>query len=179
MNEVAGRDCHELLFGVRRSVRYHNRRRRFYTALHKWQVFGSLLLASATVMAFAGVIGGEWPLWAKTLPAILVSVLAGLDLVFGTVDKTWLHADLERQFIELERQLETARDNPTAKLIVQMTDRRLDIERQEPPVLRVLDTLCHNELAHAMGYGAEQQVRVGFWQRLFANFFDLADHRLG
>ena len=41
MNEVVGRDCHddyhELLFGVRRSVRYHNRRRRFYTALHKWQ----------------------------------------------------------------------------------------------------------------------------------------------
>ena len=179
MNEVAGRDYHELLFGVRRSVRYHNRRRRFYTALHKLQVFCSLVLASATVMAFAGAIGGEWPLWAKTLPAALVSVLAGLDLVFGSVDKTWLHADLERQFIELERQLEAARDNPTAELIAQMTDRRLDIERQEPPVLRVLDTLCHNELVHAMGYGAEQQVRVGFWQRLFANFFDLADHRLG
>lgn len=183
MNEVEGRDCHddyhELLFGVRRSVRYHNRRRRFYTALHKWQVFCSLLLASAIVMAFAGAIGGEWPLWVKTLPAALVSVLAGLDLVFGTVDKTWLHADLERQFIELERQLGAARDNPTAELIAQVTDRRLDIERQEPPVLRVLDTLCHNELVHAMGYGAEQQVRVGFWQRLFANFFDLADHRLG
>ena len=58
-----------------------------------------------------------------------------------------------------------------------MTDRRLDIERQEPPVLRVLDTLCYNELVRAMGYG--EQVRVGFWQRLFANFFDLADHRLG
>lgn len=183
MNEVAGRNCHDdyhnLLFGVRRSVRYHNRRRRFYTALHKSQVFGSLLLASVTVMVFAGVIGGEWPLSMKTLPAVLVSVLAGLDLVFGSVDKTWLHADLERQFIGLERQLEAARDNPMAELIVQMTDRRLDIERQEPPVLRVLDTLCHNELAHAMGYGAEQQVRVSFWQRLFANFFDLADHRLG
>lgn len=183
MNEVADRNCHDdydaLLFGVRRSVRYHNRRRRFYTAFHKWQVFLSLLLASTTMMAFAGAIGSGWPLWLKALPAALVSVLTGLDLVFGSVDKTWLHADLERQFIELERQLEAARDNPTAELIVRMTDRRLDIERQEPPVLRVLDTLCHNELLRAMGYGAEQQVRVSFWQRLVADFFDLWEHRLG
>lgn len=183
MNEVRGSNCHDdyhaLLFDVRRSVRYHNRRRRFYTVLHKWQVFLSLLLASTTMMAFAGAIGDGWPLWIKISLATLVSVLAVLDLVFGSVDKTWLHADLERQFIELERQLEAARDNPTAELIAQVTDRRLDIERQEPPVLRVLDTLCHNELVRAMGYEAEQQVRVGFWQRLFADFFDLADHRLG
>lgn len=183
MNEVADRnshdDYHNLLFGVRRSVRYHNRRRRFFTALHKLQVVCSLFLASVAVMAFAEAIGNEWPRWAKALPAALVSVLTALDLVFGWVDKTWLHADLERQFIELERQLEAARDNPTAELIVQMTDRRLDIERQEPPVLRVLDTLCHNDLAHAMGHGAEQQVRVGFWQRQFAHLFDFGDHRLG
>lgn len=183
MNEVTGNNCHDdyhaLLFDVRRSVRYHNRRRRFYAAFHKSQVFLSLVLASATMMAFAGAIGGEWPLWAKTLPAALVSVWAAVDLVFGSVDKTWLHADLERQFIELERQLEAARHNPTAELIAEVTDRRLDIERQEPPVLRVLDTLCYNELLRAMGYDAEKQVRVGFWQRLFANFFDLADHRLG
>lgn len=183
MNEVAGHNCHDdyhaLLFGVRRSVRYHNRRRRFYAAFHKSQVFLSLVLASATMMAFAGAIGGEWPLWAKTLPAALVSVWAAVDLVFGSVDKTWLHADLERQFIELERQLEAARNNPTAELIAEVTDRRLDIERQEPPVLRVLDTLCYNELVHAMGYEAEQEKQVSFLQRLFANFFDFGDHRLG
>lgn len=182
MNEVTGRNCHEdyhnLLFGVRRSVRYHNRRRRFYTVFHKSQVFCSLLLASATVMAFTW-IGDGWTLWIKISLATLVSGLSVLDLVFGSVDKTWLHANLERQFIELERQLEAARDNPTAELIVQMTDWRLDIERQEPPVLRVLDTLCHNELVRAMGYGAEQQVRVSFCQRLFANWFDFRDHRLG
>lgn len=167
-----------LLFGIRRSVRYHGRRRQHFECLHKLVLFSALVLSSVTVATFAAAIGAGWPLWLKLLPPAAVSVLAGLDLVFGFIQKAWLHADLLRQFTDLERQLVVGRDEPTAALVDSVTEQRLRIEVTEPPVLRVLDTLCHNELPRAMGYARERQVKVNFLQRLCAPFFDLSEYRL-
>ncbi len=83
------------------------------------------------------------------MPAALITVLSGATLVVGTVRKAQLHADLMRQFVELERQLEIGRSTPSKALITQITDERLAIEATEPQVLKVLDTLCHNKLLRA------------------------------
>lgn len=105
-------------------------------------------------------------------------MLSAADLVLGSSRKAWLHSDLARKFFDLEREIEKSRGDVTEALIVEMKDRRLAIEADEPPILRVLDTLCHNELMRAMGYPRDQQIPVGFWQRLFASFFDLQEHKL-
>ena len=180
MNEQADleKDYNRLLFGVRRSVRYHSRRRQHYERLHNAVLFLALVLGSVTVATFAAAIGADWPLWLKSLPAATVSLLAGLDLVVGSTRQAWLHADLARQFIDLERRLARGQTDLTPTLIEEVTAARLTIEATEPPVLRVLDTLCHNELLRAMGYDPAREVRVGFFQRLFAPFFDLAEQRL-
>ena len=172
------REHHDLLFGIRRSVRYHLRRRVFYEHLHAGVLFLALVFGSATIAAFGAELGKDWPLWVKLLPAALTSVLSAADLVVGSSRKAWLHADLARRFFTLERDMERARDEIADALLVEMTDRRLAIEADEPPVLRGLDTLCHNELMRAMGYPREQEVRVGFWQRRFANLFDFREHTL-
>ena len=172
------KDYHDLLFGVRRSVRYHSRRRGFFEAVHAVVVFVALLFGSATLATFGAAFGETLPLWVKLIPAALTTVLSAADLVIGCMRRAWQHAELARQFIELERTLERNRAAPTAALITETRDRRLAIEVTEPPVLRILDTLCHNELLRAMGYPSEQQVPVGFWQRLFAQFFDFQQHRL-
>ena len=65
-----------------------------------------------------------------------------------------------------------------ARRIADWTRERLAIEAEEPPVLRVLDTLCHNELTRAMGYGQEYQAKVGFFQRLFAQICDVRQDAL-
>lgn len=167
-----------LLFGVRRSVRYHSRRVRFYDLIHQLAVFCALLLGSATVATFGSEIGDGWPLWVKLMPAVILSVLAAVDLVVGSVTKARRHDNLMRDFVALERSMLVCLEQPTAEGIAQATAKRLDIEIAEPPVLRVLDTLCHNELLRAMGVDRNQQIKVGWWQRFFANWFDWREDNL-
>ncbi len=168
----------DLLFGVRRSVRYHSRRVRFFDWLHQMATLATLLFGSTTVAVFGGVIAADWPLWAKLLPAFIASVLAAFELAFGVVRKAREHENLMRNFVALEQRMETSRDQLTTELLAQMTERRLEIEANEPPVLRVLDTLCHNELLEAMGYDQQDHIKVSFFQRRFANWFDLGQHTL-
>lgn len=51
--------------------------------------------------------------------------------------------------------------------------RRLAIERDEPPIYRALDLLCHNEVCQAEGFTrarhTEQFAKVGFLQGLTSN----------
>ena len=168
----------DLLFDVRRSVRYHVRRQRHYEFLHRIVLFASLILSSFTVAAIAEAIGTSWPIWLKLLPAAMVSVLAGIDLVVGSTEKSWRHSNLARQFIKLERRLDSSSPNLTEKLIRDVRDKRLKIESTEPPALRVLDTLCRNELMRAMGYEKDKMIKVSTMQRLCAPFFDLFESRL-
>lgn len=172
------KEYRKLLFGVRRSVRYHSRRRQHYELFHKTVLFLALILGSITVAAFAEAIGNTWPAWVKALPAALVSILAALDLVLGSSAKSWQHADLARRFIDLERELETRKGEPLNTLISEITDKRLEIETSEPPVLRVLDTICHNELLRAMGYDRKEEVKVSLIQRLCAPVCDVAEWSL-
>lgn len=58
------------------------------------------------------------------------------------------------------------------------TARRLLIEADEPPVLRVLDILCHNELLLAMDYPRSELCRVPWWKRLLAPFMNLSDEAI-
>ena len=39
-----------------------------------------------------------------------------------------------------------------------ITEKRLELETTEPPALRALDTICHNELLRAVGYGRKEEV---------------------
>ncbi len=169
---------HKLLFGIRRSVRYHDRRRGFYEQFHQIVLFFGLLLGSATIGLFAGESGSDWPLSVKLLPAVIVTILSAVDLVVRSSQKAWLHADLCRKFTELEIRLQSKDALDSEALITEITQERLRIEATEPPNLRVLDTLCHNELLRAMGYVSDQQVRVNFMQRWLAHFFDFREHTL-
>jgi hypothetical protein len=49
---------------------------------------------------------------------------------------------------------------------------------EEPPVLRVLDALCHNEELRAMGYATSQMAKIGWLQRLLAPFIDIRSDKI-
>ena len=173
--EIEAKHWH-LLFGVRRSIRYHDRRRGFFEAFHTLVVFLALLGGSATIAAFTSEFTKLWPEWAKLLPAVLVTVFSAAELVVGTVRKAWLHGEFVRRFVELEGRLIT---NPvTDDLVEEGWSRRLEIEAGEPTVLRVLDCICHNELLRAERYPKEEEWLIGFWQRRFAPFFDFREHTI-
>lgn len=165
------------MWGVQLSVRYHSRRQAFYQKWHTRTMLCTVLGGSVTIAAFATALGDNWPLWLKLLPSALGTVLGAVDAIFGLADKAADHKDLMRQFSALERELESIRHHPTQEAIERTIDERLRIEDDEPPVLHVLNAICHNELARAWGLGS-QQVRIGYWQRQFANVFDLWEHSL-
>ena len=115
---------HSLLFGVQRSIRYHNRRRHFFNTLHQ-----------------------------RT--------------------KERLHTNLSQRFIGLEQDITLTKD-PTEEDLHVWGAWRLYIEADEPPVLRVLDILCHNELVLAMGYPRSELYVVPWWKRLLAPFVSIS-----
>ena len=166
----------DLLFNVRRSIRYHSRRQRHYQNIHNCVLFLALVLSSASMVTLATEIGQDWDTWVKLLPGALVSGFVGFDFVVGSMQKAWLHADFMRQFTDLERQLVSSDDEHNT--VVTVTDKMLEIESSEPPVLHVLNTICYNELMRAMGYSQKEQVAVGWFQRRIANFRDWNEDRL-
>lgn len=167
-------ECHELLFNVRRSVRYHNRRRTFFERFHLLTNTIAVIFGSATILTVLSDVSPYYPVAAGAT----VSFAAALDLVWGFSRMACLHADLARRFIALEREMVLAR-HYTEEDLDKFTAKRLDIEADEPPVMRVLDSLCYNELTRAMGYSKEHFVRVRWYQRLLAQFVDVREHRVG
>jgi hypothetical protein len=100
----------------------------------------------------------------------ITAILSAVNLVFDTKGNARLHHDLARDFIAVEKTL----INPelTPDQLAEAEAKRLDIEAEEPPVLKVLDLTCHNDLLKAMGYEKENFYKIGFLRSAFANFFD-------
>ena len=163
-----------LLFGVRRSVRYHVRRERWFDALHNLGALAAAVFGSAAV---ASLLARLDP--ALVAAAVAVTAVAGAcELVFGAAKAARRHNDLAREYIALEKDLVAAGDAPSESCLRALQARRLDLEAREPPVLRVLDAMCHDELVTALGIEDAERSNVGGWQRLCAHVVDVGAHRL-
>ena len=166
-----------LLWNVRRSIRYHSRRRRFFDNWHTISSAVSVLFGSAT---FFVLLAKANPLIAE-ISAAIVTLFATLDLVVGTAASARLHDDLARRFIALEQEL-TQAGEPTEENLPVLLNKRLAIEADEPPVLSVLNSMCHNELVRAEGRPESERIPIGFFQRHLAHRFDLNEqalHKIG
>lgn len=171
-------DYKALLMDVQRSIRYHDRRQGFYQAILGVSQFIILMFGTATVATFGAKLGEGWPEWVRLAPSVLASALVAAMLVFRFGDKAWLHMDLKRDFIRLEQRLELMRHDHAPEQVSQVQADRLAIEVREPKVLRVLDTICHNDVMRAMGYGKDDLIAVGWFQKMAAPFFDFKQETL-
>ena len=167
------RDRNALLFGVRRSVRYHNRRRLFFDRIHRFSTFLSALFGTATVVSALAQAGSDWVI----AFAIAVAIFSVIDLVIGTAQAARLHYDLARKFIDLEKSIISLKE-PSDNDIANFISQRLEIEADEPPPLKVLDSICHNELLRAMGYDPSVFAGIKWYQRLFSQFMDIREHKI-
>jgi len=164
---------HKLLFAVRRSVRYHLRRRSFFET---WNTITNALAVIFGSAAIGGALKeGYAPL--AVVSGALVTFFSSINLVVGTVRKARTHEDLSRRFFALERDIIQASEYDELALSA-FTARRLEIESDEPPILKVLDSVCHNELLRAMGYGNEYFLKIGWIQRLLRHFCDYREHAI-
>lgn len=159
---------YDMLFGIRRSIRYHQRRRAFFDRCDQLGNVFSLIFGSAAIY---GVLDKDYHALALAASG-LVTVFSAVNLVFGSAQRARLHHDLSRKFTELERE---ALGKPSEDVYQRIFEERLDIEAGEPPVLQVLNCLCHNEQMRAEGYPREDLANIKLWQRIFAQFFDLRE----
>ena len=162
---------YDLLFAVRRSVRYHDRRRRFYEIWNTVTVAGAVIGGSS---AFAALMADS-----TTVSAILsaaVAVLAALDLAVGTARRADRHGDLARQFIALEQDFAHGRSLEDDEYEA-LTRRRLAIEASEPPVLRLLDAMCHFEVLRSLG-DATRHPRIPWVRRAASQWLSQTSYAL-
>lgn len=164
-----------VLFDVRRSVRYHDRRRAYFERLH--QITGGLTVLLAGSVLFDLARPGTTPIWMTAL-AVAAALLSAWDIVVGYASKANLHRDLRARFVALEMQmLSGGADDATWGCHQQ---ERLRIEQDEPPIYRVLDSLCHNELLAAEGFdregnGKSHFVTLSRWQKVTRHLFHWGD----
>ena len=131
-------------------MRYHNYRRQFFDTLGLWTDFLTIISGGGVVVSvkvqesFLAIFFGS-----------LAGVLAALDLVLGFSTKAREHFDLSRRFTRLEQEMTDVGDNPTDENYKKLNKLRLEIEADEPPVKRILDVWCHNELVRALGLEKE------------------------
>ena len=159
MDEDYGR----FLFGVRRSVRYHLRRCRFFDTVFRVTNGASLIFGSSTLFMLLSEAG---PSWLAFLPA-LVGAASIIALVYEAPRMARLHSDLARRFIELEQKMMLT-ESPDESNLRQFKAQKLAIEVDEPPIHRVLDLLCRNEMILAEGHDESQLYQTSPYERLTA-----------
>ena len=164
MAYARSQDLDDLLFGVRRSVRYHMRRQRYFDRVND---FGMIVtfLAGGSTLATVLALGHVFQIIAATLTAIV----SASHVIFSPARRARDYNAIAQSFVGLEQDIIRAGSDPTDDQLVTLSLKRLEIEAQEPPINRVLDIICHNELCTAIGTH-DQRVNVTMVQRWLANF---------
>ena len=162
------------MFAAQRSIRYHRHRERFLERLHR---SGALVTAVSGSAAFAALLAEFGDAWVTSLVAA-AAVAGAIELVFGLSRAARRHSDLARDFVELEQALVRAGEGLSEPELRELQARRLEIEGREPPILRVLDGICHDELVTAHGIPNAERSNVTWLQRWLANVTDIGAHRL-
>lgn len=157
-----------LLFDVRRSVRYHDRRSAF---LESASILGALFVGVG--IAGAGIAGIEGRAILAFLSILLA--LSGELMRVSACYKSALHTILRRRFSELERRI--IKGPASGGCWTDYQAERLQIEMDEPMVFKMLDTQCHNELLRVYGFknSSHNYIRINWWQRLTCQLWPWAN----
>ncbi len=170
MSETCRAFYHQL-FGVRRSVRYHQRRQSYFEACHTFIAALQVIFGSSAVAAILSNSG----IWVGVSLAAVPPLLASVDLVFGTSRRATLHASLGRRFSQLEADMvphEVDSSTLGSDGLTRFQQRRLSIEADEPPKLRVVDLLSHNDLVRST-YTHGSIYPIGLLWRTCGHAFDV------
>ena len=156
------------LFGVRKSVRYHQRRQAF----HEWWNTVIIALSFACSAAAMAEWSGQW----RQLLIGATSFLLMLNWVVGLTRRANAHAKLCQRFASLEQDMTPFEKNRNMEAgdEERFRRRRLEIEAEEPAKLRVMDILCHNELCEA-AYPEHLVYPVAAWRRWLGHFIDIGE----
>lgn len=161
---------YSLFFDVRRSIRYHDRRRSFFEMMHRITAALTILMAGS-ILFDIGKTGVSAP-WLVVL-SLLAALLATFDMVVGYASKADLHRSLKVRFGELEMAIIAG--GSTQKQWDAHHLKRLEIEQDEPSIYRALDLLCYIEVSIADGVEKDKLPKVDCISRVTCHIFHWSD----
>lgn len=136
-----------LLFRVRRSVRYHDHRRGFYSGLLQLFQFLNLVLGSAAVVFFLRDAGLHWVLGVAPAAAAICSAIT---ISFKAIEMGEKHAKLLERFIAVEQRINSLA-KPNENEVPALLNEVLSIEKEEPRVFHAVNRMCYNETLRSEG----------------------------
>lgn len=158
---------HDVSYRLRLSIRYHQRRTRFFDLWDKWI---KILVVFAGTSAFTALMIETADASIAKRISVVIAVMGILSLVFAFSEKARAHSNLARRYSELEAELATMRAPRKGNLMD--LDRRIRlVEADEPPTLGVLVILCQNEIALQEGH-KNQITSLRWYHRVLAHFID-------
>ncbi len=151
-------------FLIQKSIRYHSHRNRFFD-----NIYNTIITVSAIsgTTACALLFGGDKSEHAKWITGI-AAFATTLDLVFSFNKKATAHWLLKNQFIDLLIDYENTAEDNNAE-IKKIVCKRMEIEKNEPLILKVLDTHCFNE--QCIANGDNDYIHTICWLKLVTKQF--------
>lgn len=153
-------------FGLSRLIRYNGKRQVFFEKLHRFTSFLSALAASS---AFVAILANETGI-ATWLTAV-IALMSAADSVIGFSERSRLYASQRRRYFDLYCDLMLCA--PEKFREDKFREKRLRIDRDGPPPLRVLDVICRNEEDIARGFPREETIHIGWFRKALSQIIDL------
>jgi len=160
-------------FAVERCRRYHAKMQAFYDSCYNLTRVATALTGTASF--FSLISGGAGTEIAKWLTGI-VAAAAIFDQVFRFNRKARTHEALTRRFTDLSSKI--AGWEPIPPNLKKAQVERLRIEKDEPPVKRLIDLQAQNEEARARGVSDDKRVPLSWPQRTFGYLWTFGMPRL-
>jgi hypothetical protein len=161
----------ELLFDIDVRVRYHDRRRAFFSAFRRSIAGYNVFAASAAAFLLWGILG--LPTWIGILGAFLIALFNAYDIVTDVAGMERRHDWIYRELLELDEKIKRAKGNPDC-----LSDWAADlsrVERDEPPLYKAVYLQCGNEAAATWKLESYEPYVVSGFRAFFAHFFRMAE----
>jgi hypothetical protein len=162
---------YDVCFSIERARRYHAKMHSFYDWCYNLTRAATALTGTASFF----VLLAQGTQIAKYLTAIVASA-AALDSVFRFNRKARTHEALTRRFTDLSARI--AGWDPTPANLKKARAERIRIEKDEPPVRRLVDIQAQNEEARSRDIPSERMVPLSWAQRTFGYAFTFGMKRL-
>ena len=147
------------------SVRYHDKRRGFFERINRVIT----ILTALTSLGAVGILLTKASPQMQAWLTAAVAFFALTELVVQTGHRAHAHMDLRCRYIDMQRTIISAA-NPNLKELI---GQKLLIDADEPAKLRILALIVHNEVVRKRNSGDKHLVKLSFFQRLVAPWFDL------
>ena len=147
-----------LHFYAKRSQRYHQHRHGFYSGWLKRIQFLNLFLGSGAVSVylFANSEDQGWSTTLLLLSPFIAAASSAWIVSFKVVDLAALHLSLYEAWNDFEQALRDLK-SPDESDLANLSKRRLELEKREPPVYHAVNRMCRNEVIRSLGLPTERE----------------------